>query len=470
MMSRVPFISFLFSTIFFIVFTLGSHTTHADEFDQKISQLKQSALSDDYAYHLIESLTTEVGARLVGTDRALNGIDWAENQLQQIGITNITRQPVKVRNWQRISAAAKVTSPYSHNLVVTALGGSISTPKAGIEADIIRFSSIEHLQSAKAEDVAGKIVYIAKKLIADKTGDDYIKTVLGRQKGAIVAAQLGAKAIIIRSITTDNSRIAHTGGLKYLADVNPIPAAAISPADADLLDRLFSRNLIPSLHLTLVNTENSWVTSYNLIAELAASDPSAKTILLAAHLDSWDLGTGALDNAAGVGVIIGALKQLIDLNMPLKRNIKVVFFTDSQLKQSGVQAYIKQYEASLKDLIVATEMDFGAGLIWRLDTNIAQSQLKQADKVHDYIADLGIIRGHNQSLGSTNTAHLKPLNIPLFQWVQDPTQYFKYLHSANDTFDKIELNAIQQNVATLSVFSFIVANSEMQFKIKAESE
>ncbi|KMT65840.1 hypothetical protein XM47_07085 [Catenovulum maritimum] len=450
----------------FLVFSIA----HANNFEQDIEKIKQSALTDEHAYHLIESLTTEVGARLVGTDRSNKAIDWAEKKLLEIGVTQVTKQAVKVRDWQRVSAEATVTSPYSHKLVVTSLGGSVPTPETGIEAEIIRFSSIEHLKTAEKSDVAGKIVYIAKKLIQDKTGDDYIKTVQGRLEGAIVASQLGAKALIIRSITTDNSRIAHTGSVQYLADVDKIPAAAISPADADLLDRLFSRNLTPKLNLKLINTETKWLDSYNLIADITGSEKPEETVLLAAHLDSWDLGTGALDDATGVGVVIAALKQLLDAEVELKRSLRVVFFTDSLFKQNGALEYIKAHKDSLNQIVAATEMDFGSGLIWRLDTKIASSSLKFADAVHTRVSDLGVERGHNNSTSSTNVAHFIPYEVPVFHWVQDASNYFKYLHSANDTFDKVQLNAVQQNVAVLSIFSFMVANSDMQFKLNSSDK
>ena len=430
---------------------------------QVIDDIKNHALSDDYAYHQIEALTTEIGARPVGSSKEQKALIWLEQQLKELSVSQIAKQPLKVRNWQRISAGAEVVTPYKHKLVIESLAGSVATAQTGITAEVVKVNNFDHLKSIEAEKLAGKIVYVSRKLDEHNPAEDYLKTQKIRQLGVIIAAEKGAKALIMRSQTTDKSRTAHTGSVRYHSDIAKIPAAAISPADADLLDRLFARNLPVELALNLQNTEDAWVDTYNLVATLSATQPSENNhkVVFISHIDSWDLGTGALDNAAGVGVALGVIKQLQPYQTQLTHDIEFVFVTASQFNQLGIKTYIQNLAD--KKIIAATESDLGGESIFRLDTNIADSSLKLADKLHTLVADMGVERGHNSSAGATNTQHLLKQQIPLFNWVQKTDNYFKYLHSANDTFDKISLESIQQNVAIYSIFLFSVANQGLIF-------
>lgn len=430
---------------------------------QTLEQIKHQALADDYAYHQIEALTTEIGARPLGSEKEQKALIWLEQQLADLSISRVTKQPLKVRNWQRISASAKVIAPYTHELVIESLSGSISTDVNGIKAEVVKINNFDHLKSVDAEKLEGKIVYISRKLDEQIPAEDYLKTQRVRQLGVTIAANKGAKALIMRSQTTDKSRTAHTGALRYAANSPFIPAAAISPADADLLDRLFARNLPVELSLNLHNSEDSWVDTYNLVATLSSdhSKINNNKVVFIAHIDSSDLGTGALDNAAGVGVGLGILKQITPYESLLQHDIEVVFVTASQFNQNGIKTYLNQQQNT--NIIVAAESDLGGESIFRLDTNINEQSLKLADKIHTLVADLGIERGHNASAGATNSQYLVEKNIPIFNWAQKTEQYFKYLHSANDTFDKISLESIQQNVAIYSIFLFSVANQGLIF-------
>ncbi|WAJ69574.1 M28 family peptidase [Catenovulum adriaticum] len=456
----------LFSLFLFLFLISQNIQANTDPLlkNKNLEHLKQTALADDYSYFVAESLTTEFGARQAGSQAEINSINWLEQQLQEIGLTQINKQKVPVRNWRRHAASAQVTQPYQHQLVTTSLGGSISTTHNGINAQVIRFNSIEDLRSAKPEAVKDKIVYIAKALKQDVHSNEYIKTLNIRQQGAIVAAKLGAKAVIVRSLTTLNSRIAHTGSVLYQADVKKIPAAAISSVDADLLDRLFTKNLPVHLTLTLNNTEDKWLNSYNLVADIPGTEQPDEIILLIAHIDSWDLGTGALDNAAGVGIMLATIKQLMNLEQAPKRSIRLAILTNSQLKQSGMQTFIKTYKDELNQIVAVAESDLGADFITRLDTHLPTSKLTDVDYLHTLVNDLNIERGHNSSTASTNSKYLLPYNVPVVNWVQDSQEYFKYLHSANDTFDKVKLESLQQNVAVYSLFAYVLANSDIDFR------
>ncbi|WP_440905945.1 M28 family peptidase [Catenovulum sp. SX2] len=430
---------------------------------QTLEQIKNQALADDYAYHQIEALTTEIGARPLGSAKEQKALLWLEQQLTDLSVSHLSKQTLKVRNWQRKSASAQVVSPYIHELVIESLTGSVSTQIDGVTAEVVKINNFDHLKSVEADKLAGKIVYISRKLDDQAPAEDYLKTQRVRQLGVTIAANKGAKALIMRSQTTDKSRTAHTGSVRYAANTPLIPAAAISPADADLLDRLFARNLPVELSLNIQNSEDSWIDTYNLIATLSADyeKPNKDKVVFIAHIDSSDLGTGALDNAAGVGIGLGIIKQLAPHQALLQHDIEVVFVTASQFNQNGIKTYLNHLQN--KSIIVAAEADLGGESIFRLDTNISEDSLKLADKIHTLVADLGIERGHNASAGATNSQYFVAKDLPIFNWVQKTEQYFKYLHSANDTFDKVSLESIQQNVAIYSIFLFSVANQGLIF-------
>ncbi|WP_246283094.1 M20/M25/M40 family metallo-hydrolase [Marinifaba aquimaris] len=447
------------STLLFSSFCLAAPKFN----DKAIKQLQQNSQQSDLAYELVASLTTEIGPRLAGSENDLKAVDWAHQKMTELGFDKIYKQPVQVRDWQRVSASLQVSSPYQHELNVSALGGSISTPEQGIKASVVRFESLLDLQQANRQDVEGKIVYLAGKMERDKTGESYAKQVSARTHGAIAAAKLGAKAVIIRSISTASSANPHTGSLRYHPEIAKIPAAAIGVSSAELLDRLFSYDKGVEIALNIQNQEQNWKTSYNVIGEITGSTTPDEYVLLGAHLDSWDLGTGALDNGAGVAIVTAAAHAVKQLGQP-KRSIRVVLFANEEFGLKGAKAFAKQHEQTLDNIVVAAESDFGAGDVWRFDTRVAHSALSFTDEILAKVRHLSVMRGHNRALGGPDVSVLAKLGVPVVNWLQDGRDYFDYHHSQEDTLDKIDPKNLQQNVSIYATFAYMVANSDINFR------
>lgn len=267
------------------------------------AQLQQTALASSLGYDIVESLTVEVGPRLAGSPKDVIAVNWAMNKLTSLGFDKVYKEPVQVPIWERGEAKAKIISPVEQPLVITALGGSVATPVEGIKAKIARFNSLEALQQATPDDVKGKIAFIDQKTVRHITGEGYGKSVGGRSKGAIAAAQKGAVAVIIRSIGTDHDRMAHTGIMRYQDGVPKIPAAAMSNPDADLVDAMLKRDPNAVLELNMSPKDLGTNTSYNVIAEVTGSSKPNEIVLIGAHLDSWDEGTGAIDDGDRKSVV-----------------------------------------------------------------------------------------------------------------------------------------------------------------------
>lgn len=424
------------------------------------SPLINASQQSDLAYDIVKSLTVEVGPRIAGSKGDKRAVAWAEAKFAELGFDHIYKEPVRVRNWERGFADAKVIAPYPQNLVITALGGSIATPATGLTADVVMFESIEALRMANRNDVAGKIVFLNTRMQRDKAGRFYGKVVPNRVRGAVEAAKQGAHAVIIRSVGTDNSRFAHTGVMRYDETVEKIPAGAISTADADTLEVMIKNAPTVTLQVNMQAKDAGWQTSYNVIGELTGTESPEEVVLISAHLDSWDEGTGALDDGAGVGIVMAAAKHIKDIIGQPKRTIRVVLFAAEEIGLIGAYEYVRANKDSLNKIIVAAESDFGAGPIYRMDTRFATSVRDDANDLYDVLSSLGVALGDNTTNGGPDVSMMPKYGVPVLALKQDGTYYFDYHHTPNDTLDKINIDEIRQNQTVWSVVTAYMANTE----------
>ncbi|MEL4389845.1 M28 family metallopeptidase [Shewanella xiamenensis] len=425
------------------------------------SQLQQTALASSIGYDIVESLTVEVGPRLAGSPKDIIAVNWAMNKLTSLGFDKVYKEAVQVPIWERGEAKAKIISPVEQPLVITALGGSIATPVTGIRARIARFDSLEALQQANPDDVKGKIAFIDQKTERHITGEGYGKSVGGRSKGAVAAAQKGAVAIVIRSIGTDHDRMAHTGVMRYQDGVAKIPAAAMSNPDADLVDAMLKRgpNAVLELHMSPKDLGTN--TSYNVIAEVTGSSKPNEIVLIGAHLDSWDEGTGAIDDGAGVAIVTAAAKHIQDLPQKPARTVRVVLYAAEEIGLVGGKAYAEAHKAELPLHYIAAESDFGAGPIYQIDTKVSDNVFAQVQESIKPMTYNGVALGNNQASGGPDVSMLPALGVPVASLRQDGHDYFDYHHTPNDTLDKIDPKALAQNVAAYAQFAYIMANSNL---------
>ncbi|MDI5836435.1 M28 family metallopeptidase [Shewanella xiamenensis] len=425
------------------------------------SQLQQTALASSIGYDIVESLTVEVGPRLAGSPKDIIAVNWAMNKLTSLGFDKVYKEPVQVPIWERGEAKAKIISPVEQPLVITALGGSIATPVTGIRARIARFDSLEALQQANPDDVKGKIAFIDQKTDRHITGEGYGKSVGGRSKGAVAAAQKGAVAIVIRSIGTDHDRMAHTGVMRYQDGVAKIPAAAMSNPDADLVDAMLKRDPNAVLELHMSPKDLGTNTSYNVIAEVTGSSKPNEIVLIGAHLDSWDEGTGAIDDGAGVAIVTAAAKHIQDLPQKPARTVRVVLYAAEEIGLVGGKAYAEAHKAELPLHYIAAESDFGAGPIYQIDTKVSDNVFAQVQESIKPMTYNGVALGNNQASGGPDVSMLPALGVPVASLRQDGHDYFDYHHTPNDTLDKINPKALAQNVAAYAQFAYIMANSNL---------
>lgn len=428
----------------------------------QLAELSAQAMSSDTAYEIVKSLTVEVGPRIAGSEGDKRAVEWAESKFKELGFDNVYKEPVRVRNWSRGIADAKIIAPYQQKLFITALGGSVATPEGGLTTEVAMFNSLASLKQADAAQVDGKIVFINQRMQRDRAGKGYGPVVIGRSQGAIEAAKLGAKAVLIRSVGTDNSRFAHTGVMQYSDDVQKIPAGALSNADADNLQAMIDAGNDVTLAVDMRAKEHGWQTSYNVVGEFTGTESPEEVVLIGAHLDSWDEGTGALDDGAGVGIVTGAATLIKNLTGQPKRTIRVVLYASEEFGLTGAQEYTRKHKEELGNIIVAAESDFGAGEIYQMDTLFTPNALEVATPLFAALAKIGIKQGHNQAGGGPDVSMLPKHGVPVVSLLQDGTYYFDYHHTANDTLDKVDPKALAQNQAAYALLAYFMANSGIE--------
>ncbi|MDX3774367.1 M20/M25/M40 family metallo-hydrolase [Chromatiaceae bacterium AAb-1] len=421
------------------------------------------SLDNNLAYQLTESLTVEVGARLAGSEADARAVAWAEKKFRQLGYDKVWSEPFTMQYWERGNASLTVSAPFHQSLVLTALGGSVGTPFDGISTQVVMFDSLQQLQQATAAQVKDKIVFINRGMTKDPSGSFYGQVVGARSRGAVEAAKLGAKAIIIRSVGTSTNRFAHTGIMRYEEGIPRIPAAAVSVPDALQLSKMLSIN--PELTLTLNMQTNlpGEVTSHNVIAEITGSEKPDEIVLISAHLDSWDEGTGALDDGAGVGLVMATGALLKKQGQP-KRTIRVVLFGNEEGGLIGARAYAAKHAARLDKHVFASESDFGAGRIWRFDSGFGQQALPFAAEIQKKLSPLGIAAGNNEAYGGPDVSVLKAQGVPVATLMQDGTDYFDYHHTPNDTLDKVDPEQLQQNLEAWLIMTRLIADSNVDLR------
>ena len=428
-----------------------------DEADALIAKSFQS----DLGYQIIESLTTEVGQRLAGTEAEARARDWGVAKFKALGFKNVRIEPFQVDHWERHSEHAEITSPFPQKLMITALGGSIATDSDGIIGQVVRFENLQALKDAPMKGLKGKIVFVDEYMTRTQDGSGYGVAVKKRSGAAVEAGKRGAAAALIRSVGTDHHRFPHTGQMTYDQNVVKVPIAALSAPDADQLYRALGRGDVEvKLQIDVQSYGKSQ--SGNVIAEIPGV--TDEIVIIGAHLDSWDLGTGAVDDGAGIGITVGAAKLILDMNQKPQRTIRVVMFGAEEVGLVGAIAYAKKHAHELDRHVVGAESDFGAGQIWRLETRFADSKLHKAEALHNVLSPLGIALGSNNASGGPDMGPLRMLGMPVVTLKQNGWDYFDLHHTPNDTFDKISADDIAQNVAAYAAFVWMTANMQGDFR------
>ena len=421
-----------------------------------VAALRDAALTDDVAYDITEGLTTEIGPRLAGTEAEARARDWAVTKLTALGFKNVRIETFRMPVWVRGEETAEVVSPFPQKLRLAALGNSGATSASGLTAEIVYFTSLADLQAVPDGSLRGKIAFVSHAMHATQDGSSYGYYGAVRRTGPAVAAKKGAAAMLIRSVGTDYHRNPHAGGTNFPDGTRAIPAAALSIPDAEQLERILKRGRPVRLKLVLTPRQTGIKESGNVIAEVPGSDPSAGIVLVGGHLDSWDLGTGAIDDATGIAITAAAAKRIMEAGQP-RRTIRVVWFGAEEVGGLGGNAYAKAHAGD--NHVVAAESDFGADRVWKFDVNLPDTATAIGDRLATALSPLGISRGKDKAGDGTDIGPVLKTGVAAIDLAQTGTRYFDLHHTPDDTLDKVDPEQLRQNVAAWTAMLAVVANA-----------
>ena len=413
--------------------------------DPAVAALRDNVLDNDhYAWDITEGLTTEVGQRLAATEAEARARDWAVKRLTAMGFANVHVEPFTMPVWTRGPESAEIVSPFPQKLVVAALGYSGSTGPEGVTGQIAYFDSVDALRAAPDSAVKGKIVFIDHHMMPAQDGSGYGQFGAPRRQGPTIASLKGAIGVVVRSIGTDHHRNPHTGVQYFTDGARLIPAGALTVPDSEQLVRILKRGKPVVMHLTLVSHRSEGGDSGNVIAEVPGRDPKAPILLVGGHLDSWDQGTGAIDDATGVAIVTAAAKHIMDAGRPL-RTIRIVWFGAEEPGGFGGAAYAKAH--GHERYAIAGESDFGADRVWRFASQLSKSDPAAYALLAASLAPLGITKNDKGEADGTDIEATIAGGAPWISLNQDGTRYFDYHHTPDDTLDKVDPAQLRQNVA-----------------------
>jgi carboxypeptidase Q len=424
----------------------------ADRYRADANRIIDAALTDSTAWNRVAELTETYGNRLSGSQSLEKAIDWVIAKMKADGLQNVRGEPVMVPHWVRGAESAQLVLPREQNLPMLGLGGSIATPAGGISADVIVVSSFSDLKS-KAAQARGKIV------LYDVAFTNYGETVAYRGRGAIEAAKVGAVAALVRSVTPYSQRTPHTGGMQYDSTVRRIPAAAITVEDAEMIHRMLDRGQRVRVKLTMSAKTLPDAPSRNVMGEIVGSEKPDEVVVFGGHIDSWDVGRGAMDDAGGVVVAWEAVKLLKRLGLKPKRTIRVVGWTNEENGSKGGQGYRDAHRAEVEKHVLAIESDGGVfkpqGFGFT-GSDAAYEILKEIGTLLNRIESGNISKGG----GGADIGPIMQLGVPGMGLLVDGTKYFWYHHTEADTVDKLDAHEMALCVATMAVMAYVVADKE----------
>ena len=410
-----------------------------------IHALRDDALANDrYAWDITEGLTTEIGQRMAGTAAEARARSWSVAKLRAMGFSNVRVETFDMPVWVRGPESAEILAPFPQKMVVAALGNSASTGPAGVTGEIAAFDSVDALRAAPDAAVRGKIVFVDHRMQANQDGSGYGQFGAPRRQGPTLASKKGAIAIVVRSIGTDHHRNPHTGTMSFTDGARPIPAGALTIPDAEQLVRILKRGKPVTMRLRLESTTIASAQSGNVIAEVPGRDPSLAPVLVSGHLDSWDQGTGAIDDASGVAIAAAAAKRIMDAGRPL-RTIRIVWFGAEEVGLFGGRDYLARHGKEPHH--AAAESDFGADRIWKVNSKLGEARRDEARMLGAALAPLGIVTGAFDEADGSDIGPLLESGVPGVGLGQDGTRYFDVHHTPDDTLDKVDPVQLRQNVA-----------------------
>jgi carboxypeptidase Q len=433
-----------------------------------MGRIRDAALSDDYALTQLRHLTDNIGPRLSGSPQAAQAVEYVAAEMRALGAV-VSLEKTRVPHWVRGAETGALvdwkgkTPDTVQKIVLTALGGSVATPPNGITAPVVVVATFDAFKNLPEGAVKGKIVLFNhafdKQLAAQGLGGDaYGQAVSYRGAGPSVAASAGAVAVLVRSVGGADFRLPHTGATFYDPTVPKIPAAAVAAEDADLMANLAAQGPV-QMHLTLTPQTLPTVESYNVIADWQGSTHPEQVVIVSGHLDSWDLGTGAIDDGAGVVVSMQAIHLMQKLGIHPRRTIRFIAWMDEESGSDGAKTYAAEHAAELNNHIGALESDLGCdhptGITFAGVPALNDWLAPVAHQLEPISAPL-VTSGDDVG---EDIASVVAKGVPGFMPTQDSRYYFNYHHTAADTFDKVDPRHLAENAAVMAVLSYALADS-----------
>lgn len=434
-------------------------------------QLRDKALTGSIAYPLVSELTTRFGPRLAGTPSEHAAAAWGAETFRRLGFDNVRIEEFPLAVWNRGVNSVEIVGPFAQPLTAVSLGGSVATPPEGIEAEAVVFETYQQLLDADEGSVRGKIAVVLQDTVQAQDGRGYGATSPIRGQGPTEAAKRGAVGYLLRSLGTHDHRFAHTGATRV--GEGTIPAFAISPPDADQMRRIALLDDKP-VRLRLFSSAGFTVDgkSQNVVGEVRGRENPEEVIVIGGHLDSWDLGTGAIDDGAGVAITAAALKLIEDLPRNPRRTIRVVWWGSEEVSQpppaqglAGARFYADSRRDQMANHIAISESDFGAERVYSLALPAGAANTDFQKAAMRVLTPLGVLFDPAPATGGgPDTGPTVAMGVPAFRLNQDGNDYFDTHHTADDVLDRIDPKAMDQNVAAWAAFLYLLAESDVDFR------
>jgi carboxypeptidase Q len=435
----------------------------------ELKRLQQAALTSDYAYRQVAHLANNIGPRLSGSAQAAKAVEYVASELKALKC-DVQLEKVMVSHWVRGEETASLVQfpgqaqNTTQKIVLCALGPSVATPTEGLEADVIVVRNFDQLKLLPRDRVAGKVVLFNypfdKQMAAEgRGGEAYGEAVVYRADGPAAAARQGAVACLIRSVGGADYRLPHTGQTDYVSDSPKIPAGAVTAEDADLIADLVRQGPV-RMKLVLTPQTLPDVESANVIADIKGSEHPEQVIVVSGHLDSWDLGTGAIDDGAGVAVSMEVANLLQKLHLKPKRTIRVIAWMNEENGLAGSKQYAKDHEKKWMNHFAAMETDGGADHPLGINIKGKPEVKKMLAPVAAILQESGAGMLNLVEHCGADIGPLEKADVPAFSPIQDSRFYFNYHHTAADTLDKIVPKELAENSAVVAVAAYALANME----------
>ncbi|MEJ2127903.1 MAG: M28 family peptidase [Woeseiaceae bacterium] len=439
----------------------------------KALSLQERALQDNLPVDIVESVTTEVGPRRIGTEGDKRVIAWSQAKFRELGFDRVWTEPVELdHGWIRGEAKAEILEPFPHNLVMTALGYSVGT-NGDLVGEIVEFPTYDDLLAVpEGDSLKGKIAFVSYSMADYVNPEDgsnrgsYGEGTRARSKGRVEAAKRGAEALVIRSVGNSINRFGHTGsGNAYEEGVRKIPTAALSAPDAILVQNMLRRGKPVILKMNMTSEITGPQMSANIIGEITGREHSDKFVVLGAHVDSWDEGTGALDDGAGIGSMMAAAAFIGQMDQRPRRSIRVLLFSGEEVGFYGVYAYMKKHADNIDSHLLGAEVDTGGGRGKMLSSRVGENSLPLVREMHKLVEPLGIeFNDSNDVHAQSDMSELSKAGMPALHLLQEPNGYFMYHHTPNDTFDKIIPEDMRYLTAAYVTLFYVAAELDVDFR------